>query len=345
MNRALIIQTAFLGDLILTLPLLQRLKQEFEDAKIDMLVIPSTKELLADNSLINEVIVYDKRRTGIRGLLKLSRFLKGKKYDVILSPHRSSRSAIIAKLSAAKQSVSFDSSALSFLYNNLVKYERGKHEIQRNLSLLKPLEINESSIIPPELFISERQKVKVDEILNKGSIIERKFAAIAPGAVWMTKRYPEEKYSRLARILSDNGVEIVLIGGKNDAEISRKIVRELSGLKVTDLTGTLSVLESAEVIRKAGVLICNDSAPLHMGNAVGTPVFAVFGSTVPAFGFYPYNNSDEVFETTGLDCRPCGIHGRKSCPLKTLDCLELIDERSIAIEVLHLLGKAVPKPG
>ena len=338
MKRILIIQTAFLGDLILTLPVIQVLKDKQPDLEIDILVIPSTAEALDNNPNLSKVIMYDKKNSGIGKLLKISGELRKNSYDVIISPHRSGRSALLSYLSFAGKSITFDTSAMNQLYKKTVKYEKGIHEIQRNLRLLEPLGISEKEIIRPELFISKAEIDSVEMLLKDFGIKpDEKFVTIAPGSVWFTKRFPESKFSKICCLLAGKGIKTILIGGKSDTESGRSIEKSCGIPLVKNIAGRLSVLQSAEIVRRSSVLITNDSAPLHIGNAVETPVFAIFGSTIPGFGFYPYGKSDKIFEFNGLHCRPCGIHGRTSCPMDTLDCMMKIDESDITEEVISLL--------
>ncbi len=341
LKRILIIQTAFLGDLVLTLPVIQIIKEKLPDAEVDVLVIPSTAELLNHNSLIRKVIIYDKKISGIGKLLKIANELRNSSYDVIISPHRSARSALISYLSFPDLSISFDTSTLSFLYNETVKYEKGIHEIQRNLKLLDPLGISESVIVRPELFISNIERESVDEVLDGLDVpTGEKFVTIAPGSVWFTKRFPESKFINICNFLSVEGIKTILIGGMSDFETAERIVEGCRSPLINSVAGKLSVLESAELVRRSSVLLTNDSAPLHIGNAVNTPVYAIFGSTVPGFGFYPYGKPDNIFEVNGLSCRPCGIHGRTNCPVDTLDCMKMINESNVTEKIISLVRQA-----
>ncbi|MBL8007853.1 MAG: glycosyltransferase family 9 protein, partial [Ignavibacteria bacterium] len=188
-NKILILQTAFLGDVILTLPLLNVLKKNFPGSEIDFLCIPETSEILINNSCISEIIPYDKRKSGLYGLFELIVKLKKKNYDLIISPHRSYRSSVISYLSSPLRSIAFDISSLSFLYSDKVEYMKNKHEIIRNLNLLKPIGINVNEIVRPGLFISDNEKRKIDCVFYEHKVKpDEKFIVIAPGSVWFTKR-------------------------------------------------------------------------------------------------------------------------------------------------------------
>lgn len=338
-KKILIIQTAFLGDVILTLPLLQVLKKEFPSAEIDFLCIPATSDLLKNNPYIKEVIVYDKNKSGFKGFLDLIKKLRNKKYDLLISPHRSYRSSLISYFSSAGKTVSFDKSSLSFLYDYKVHYESNIHEIQRNLCLLGPTGKMESQIIKPELFPGESERKKIDKLFTQNKInAGDKLIAIAPGSVWFTKRFPEDKFVKLCDLLESLECKILLIGGKSDSRISDYILTHSVNKNIINTTRSLSILESAELIRRSSLLITNDSAPLHIANSVGTDVIAIFGATVPSFGFYPYGRSDIVIETNGLSCRPCSIHGGNKCPIGTFECMLKINEENIFESVKKILS-------
>jgi heptosyltransferase-2 len=333
-KKILILQTAFLGDVILTLPLVQVLKKNFPESEIDFVCIPGTSEILKNNPHIHEIIPYDKRNAGVNGFTGLIKKLRNRKYGLLISPHRSFRSSLISYLSSPGKSVSFDNSSFGFLYDKKEVYDKDIHEIQRNLSLLNSEGIREKNIIKPELFLSVDDKRKIDCLFYEYKINDsHKIISIAPGSVWFTKKFPEEKFVKLCDLLSDTDYKIFLTGGKNDKRTSDFIANNSRNRKIINVTGHLSVPESAELISRSDILITNDSAPLHIANAVGTDVIAVFGATVPAFGFYPYGKDDIVFETNGLSCRPCAIHGGKKCPVGTFECMLKIDESKIA-EVL-----------
>ncbi len=338
-KKVLILQTAFLGDVILTLPLVQVLKKDFPGSEIDFLCIPGTSGLLGNNPYINEVIEYDKKNSGMKGLLDLMKKLRGKKYDLIISPHRSFRSALISFFSSAGKTISFDRSSAGFLYDINVPYADNVHEIQRNLKLLTALGVAGNGIIKPELFPGINEKERVDELLMQNEITgEKKIIAIAPGSVWFTKRFPEEKFAILCDLLRQLDHKIVLIGGEADTGISKRILSMSDNKNIIDLTDRVSILESAEVIRRSALLITNDSAPLHIANSFGTAVIAIFGATVPSFGFYPYGKNDIVIETPGLSCRPCSIHGGNKCPIGTFECMLKIKEERIYESVRKILG-------
>ena len=337
-KKILIVQTAFLGDVILTLPLVQSIKKYSPDSFVSFLCIPSTFGLLENNPNIDEVIIYDKRNEdkGIKKYYELLKKIKEKKFDVIFSPHRSLRSTFISYFSKVPLTISYNKSSFQFLYKKIVEYDKNIHEIQRNLSLLSPFGIFEKEIIKPVLYASDNDKNVVSNFLE-GNKIDGKFITVAPGSMWYTKTYPEEKFTKLFDILREFEIKIVLVGGEDDSGLCSKIIFSSKNSNAFNSAGKLTPLQSAELIKRSSVLVTNDSAPMHLSNAVGTKVIAIFGATVPEFGFYPYGIHDIIFQTDGLKCRPCSIHGGNKCPIKTFVCMNKIDDVKLSKEILKSL--------
>lgn len=188
-DRYLVIQTAFPGDVILTLPMVQALKRARPSSQIDMLVIPSCEPLLQNHPAVSNVIVYDKRGTqsGLGGFLALTKLLRSSEYSAALIPHRSLRSALLARLARIPVRVGFDTSAGSMFMTALIHYDGNAHEWKRNTSLLGGLGILPSGVELPCLYPDKNCAQKIDEALQ-GLAPGRPIVGIAPGSVWKTKR-------------------------------------------------------------------------------------------------------------------------------------------------------------
>jgi len=335
--KILIIHTAFIGDIILATPLIRAVKEGMENAEIYALIKPETRHVLRNNPHLKNIITFDKRGkdSGLAGFLKIGKNIKKEKFDLVISPHRSFRSAMLARASGAKTRVGFDTSTGAFLYNKKVKYDSSIHEIERNLSLARALGI-ESIHKQPQVFPGEEDKVVVDRLLAKaGFKSSGMLVALAPGSIWATKRWPLLYYKKLAQILIKNGTHIVLIGGVADSALGREIATGNENA-IFNAAGRLSLLQSAELLTRCRVLVSNDSAPLHLATAVGTPVIAIFGPTVPAFGFYPTGSKDRIIETP-LPCRPCGLHGGDHCPIGTHACMKNISPEQVFAGTIDFL--------
>jgi heptosyltransferase-2 len=346
-KNILVVQTAFLGDAILTLPLIQVVKDFFSDAHIDVLVVPRAGDVFENHPAVRDRILFDKKGgdRGWQGLRRIASVLRERKYDLAFVPHRSFRSALLTFLARIPIRIGFDRSAGRFLFTKVVKYRRDAHEISRNLSLLEGLGIRDVSHELPRLYPSFEDQRVIDRLLVELEVVNtNNLIALAPGTVWNTKRWLKERFASLAVNLDDAGFEVLLVGGPEDRQLCAE-VHQLSGsTKVYNTAGRLTLLQSAELIRRCKVLVSNDSAPMHLAVGVGTPVVALFGATVPEFGFAPIGPFDTVVETHGLRCRPCSSHGGDTCPIKTFDCMVKITHERVFARVLDVLQRAYIQP-
>lgn len=321
MSGTLVIQTAFLGDVVLTTPLLTRLAEKH--GPVDALVTPTAAALLTGHPAVREVIAYDKRGrdAGVRGWLRMANALRKRDYDRVYLPHRSVRSAALAIATDCTTRIGFADSPASWSYSERVE-PRGEHETARIASLAGPGPVPRTS-----LGLTEVERRAALEWLE-GVGVRREFTALAPGSVWATKRWPG--YADLAARLPGS---IVVVGGPEDRDTALEIVARDPG-RIRSAAGELPLRVSAALIERANVLVTNDSAPLHIAGAVGTRVVAIFGPTVPAFGFGPQGEKDAIAEVHGLTCRPCSRHGPMVCPLLHHRCM-----KDLAVnEVLDLVA-------
>jgi heptosyltransferase-2 len=339
----LIVQTAFLGDVILTLPLAQALTREWPDSSITFVVLPGAASVLDGHPAVRDVITYDKKRSqrGLFAMLRLASGLRRRRFDVALVPHRSLRSALVVAAAGIPRRIGFDRSAGRMLLTDVVRYREDAHEIDRNLSLLAPLGIRPPESRPrPELHPRPADSDAVDAVLHDhrqrvGDFDPGSMVGLAPGSVWKTKRWPAEKFLALARALRRSGYHIVLVGGPEDRALCG-IIAEDPAVTGLNAAGKLTPIQSAELARRCRVLVSNDSAPAHLAAGVGTPVVTIFGATVPSFGFAARGPRDRVIETPGLACRPCSIHGGHRCPIGTFVCMERIIPQAVHDAVLEI---------
>ncbi len=318
MDNILVIQTAFIGDAVLTLPLIQQIKLKYPNSSLDVLAIPSSKEIFENSPYVNNVFIYDKRNTekGIRALLKLGKKLKGNKYTLLFSPHRSFRSSVLVMLSGVKETYGFDNSSLKYVYRNIITYNIEEHEVLRNLRLISFDEKEDDWRKLPILSIPQTTKEKVNEFLKLNNI--DKFICVAPGTVWETKKYPTDYFVKIVKYFSDRDYNVIITGSKNEKELCEKFIA--INKNVINVAGTFTIPETIELIGYAKLLICNDSAPTHFGMIKDIKVLTLYCSTVAEFGFYPYNSKSKYLSYDNLKCKPCGIHGFTDCPIKTFEC-------------------------
>lgn len=318
----LVIQTAFLGDVVLTTPLLTRLAGQH--GPVDLVVTPAAAPLLQGHSAVREIIPFDKRGrdAGWGGVLRLGRALRARRYQRVFLPHRSLRSAALALLSGARERIGFAGAAGAWTYSRRIAVPEG-HETARLAALAGP-----GPTPPPSLGLGAADRAAAAAWLEQAGIAGG-FIALAPGSVWATKRWPG-----FADLAADLPGTVVVIGGPEEALAGRAIAAR-SPDRIHSAAGALPLRASTALIELAAVLVTNDSAPLHLAGAVGTPVVAIFGPTVPAFGFGPLGSDDRTVEHPGLACRPCSRHGPMVCPLGHHRCM-----KEISVEQVHAAVKA-----
>ncbi len=313
MNRILIIQTAFLGDVILATPVISEMKRLFPDSTIDVLVKKGNEALLQNNPHLNKILVFDKSKGKYRSILQLIRQFRSRKYDLVINLQRFGSSGIITALSGAKKKYGFKKNPFSFAFTKTFDHQidNGLHEVERNLSVIK--EFGPVTKKRPELFPSKDHFAKISTFTSV------EFFCFAPASVWFTKQLPKEKWIELIQQKSLEGA-IYLLGGKDDETLCQEIIDLAKISNAQNLAGKLNLLESAAMMSKAKRNFVNDSGPLHLASAMNAPVTAFFCSTIPGFGFGPLSEDSEIKEVLNLSCRPCGLHGHKACPKGHFKC-------------------------
>jgi len=308
-TSTLVIQTAHLGDVVLTLPLLARLAQVH--GPVDVVTTPAAIDIVRRQPSVRQAISFDKSsRIGAGGVLRLGRGLRRARYHQIYLPHGSVRSAIVARLTGAGERVGFAGSPGAFLYSRRVAEPARGHRSRRLLALAPP----GPDPAVPWLELPAESRIKAAAWLEQ-SAIPPGFVVLAPGARWATKRWPY--FPELASRLS---CPLVVVGGPEDVDRGQAILRSARG-PAGNAAGAFTIVETAALIERSALLVTNDSLSLHLASALGRPVVALFGPTAPGFGFGPTGPEDEVVEHDTLGCRPCSVHGPRVCPLGHHRCL------------------------
>jgi heptosyltransferase-2 len=334
--KILVVQTAFIGDVLLVTPVFQVLRRHWPAGRVHAVVIPSGYPVLEHNPNIDRIFVFDKHKqnSGISGLLRLSQQLRREMYDIVVAPHRSLRTALLVRLTGAAIRIGFDLNSGRLCYSHHVPYDRNRHEVDRNLSLLKPLGISAGKVAP-DIYSTEEERRQIADLLAE-SWAQNPLIVLAPGSIWPTKRWPAASFMELAKTLLEHGLSVCLIGGLQDHALCSRIAA-VSPKQILNTAGSLSLRASAELLRHARLLVSNDSAPLHLASATGTPTLALFGPTVPAFGFAPYRDNSVVMELD-LPCRPCSIHGGRRCPIQTHACMRDLTAAAVFERAIKLMN-------
>ena len=332
--RILIIHTAFIGDIVLSTPLIKKIKDTYPDSDITYVTTPSGEAILKNNPHLNNIIVYDKRgeHKGISGVWQLGKRLRYENFNMVITPHRYLRSSILSWLSRSPIRKGYDIASGSCLFTEKIKYDRTKHEVEKLLSFVDPENKKRYEI---ELYPGEKEKMKGDNLWKENLLEDKKVVVLAPGSKWFTKQWPVEYFNKLAESLKKlSNVRLIVVGGKD--EINLPIEKE----NIIDMRGKTSLLELADILSRADVVVTNDSSPIHIASAFKKPrIFALFGPTIEKFGFFPWSLNSKVFQVDRLKCRPCGIHGGKSCPEKHFKCMRDILPEEVFNEIKKYLGE------
>jgi heptosyltransferase-2 len=328
----LLIQTAFIGDVILATALVEYLAQHEPYAPLDVLVRRGNEGLLAGNPHIRRVLIWDKKSRKYPNLLRLLRQIRQEEYYQVVTLQRFASTGFLTAFSGAPLRAGFAENPFSRFFTRRVPHVigDGTHEVARNLRLL-PEAVSEAALPRPRLY-----PTPADEAAAAPYAAVGEYVCLAPTSVWFTKQYPEEKWLELLAALPA-GLPVYLLGGPPDTAACERITRAAARPGLINLSGKLSLLASAALMRGAVLNYVNDSAPLHLCSATDAPVCAIFCSTVPAFGFGPLSTFARIVEHPGpLACRPCGLHGHARCPLGHFRCAREIE----TTQLLAVLAEA-----
>lgn len=321
MQKMLVIQTAFIGDVVLATGILEKLHAHFPDASISILVRKGNESLFTGHPFIHNVLVWDKKGSKYANLFAVLKQIRRSKYDLVINVQRFAATGILTAFSGGKQTIGFDKNPFSFLFSDVVRHvisegDHTMHEIERNHELIRSF--TDDKAARPRLYPSAADMSAVAMWKT------RPYVCIAPASVWFTKQFPKEQWIQLVQALPKH-LQVCLLGAPGDLPLCDEIAAACAGRSVVNLAGKLRFLESAALQQDAVMNYVNDSAPMHFASSVNAPVTAVYCSTIPAFGFGPLSDNSHVVEVAeSLSCRPCGLHGKKACPQVHFNCARLI---------------------
>lgn len=333
----LVVQTAFLGDVVLTTPLFRALRRLHPGSRLAALVTPQAAPLLEEDPHLDLVLRYDKK--GGQSLWAMARALRGR-FDLLLSPHRSHRSSLLALASGARRRIGFADAAFPWCYHAVVPRPLALHEVDRNLALLRGLG---HEALPGDRVLhvgyTAKESDAVDRVLRAHGVGPTEpLAGLCPGSIWPTKRWPAEAFSEAGKRLAAHGFRVVVLGGPDDEGVGRQVCDGLGGGAVL-AAGATPLKALAAWMDRLRVLVTNDSAPLHVAAARGTPAVAVFGATTTTLGFGPFHPNSRVAQAQ-VACRPCGLHGGRRCPEGHFRCMNEVTPAAVSALCLELLGGA-----
>jgi heptosyltransferase-2 len=380
-TETLFIQTAFVGDLLLSIPVLKELRKLNPAGRIALLCRKGLGEFMLKAGLVDEICEIEKGSANddVSWIAARAQF-RGRAFSLVLCPHESFRSAKFAFAIKAKKKIGYKRFFNALIFTDRVERPMALPEAMRQLALLVPLGkgygeatddkwrkrladyekqtlrggLLESGHLAPvprwaEMSVPSllelKSAFKNEQTLSSSSaqaLVKRwnlspqkRIAVLAPGSVWPTKMWNLDGYTRVARELLHDGWQVLALGAKPEIEICQKLARRAPG--VISVAGETKLWESTELIALATLVICNDSGAMHMASAAATPAVSIFGPTVLDFGYRPWQHRSRVVQVD-LECRPCGKHGSKECPLGTHACMKKVAPEAVLASARSLLS-------
>jgi len=328
----LLIQTAFIGDVILATALLDYLHQTEPDTPVDFLVRKGNEGLIQQHPHVRQVLIWDKKQGKYRGLWQLLRQIRASHYNRVITLQRFASTGFLTAFSGATERIGFNKNPFAWGFTRTQPHVigNGTHEVARNLHLLAPT--YQGLLLRPRLYPTPADEAAAAPYIAQAG----RYICIAPTSVWFTKQFPQEQWLKLLATLPPQ-YRVYLLGGPPDVAACEHLLQASHHTNIVNLAGRLSLLASAALMRGAVLNYVNDSAPMHLCSAVDAPTCAVYCSTVPSFGFGPLSPFARVVEIKGeLPCRPCGLHGYAKCPLGHFRCAHDIE----TAQLLAVLAEA-----
>ncbi|QEC42628.1 glycosyltransferase family 9 protein [Pseudobacter ginsenosidimutans] len=332
--KFLIVRFSSIGDIVLTTPVVRCLKKQAVTAEVHYLTKKTFLPVLAANPYI------DKIHTLENDLDAVINKLQDEDFDYVIDLHHNLRTLRV-KRGLDKQSFSFDKLNIKKWLLTSFKINRmpDVHIVDRYLDTLKSFNIkNDGQGL--DYFIPEKDQVKEEDIPASH---HAGYIGVVIGAALNTKKYPLHKLKELCSIIDH---PIMLLGGKEDREEGDAIAAP-DPVKIYNACGKFNINESADLVRRAKLIISNDTGLMHIASAFRKPVISIWGNTVPEFGMYPYYpkaapgapSMFDIMEVKGLGCRPCSKIGYDKCPKKHFKCMELTSPESVYEKVKERLGR------
>jgi heptosyltransferase-2 len=354
---SLVVQTSFLGDIVLSTPLIAELASR---GPVDVLTTPEGSAILRNNPHIRNLIVYDRRDAdrGVAGFARTASRIRhagqhgppdfsgevrrdrDSFYEAAYLAQGSIRSALLVLSIGVRRRIGFNTSEGRRLYTERVEYRADRHHAERLwwLSMSDCADPPSREQITPQIYPSiddhhAAEKILRDKLLD----YNRPVVALAPGSAWGTKRWPF--YPELAVKIAER-CNVVVVGGNADVELGNLIISQLPEGCGANAAGRLGILASAALIARSRLLVSNDSAPQHLAAAMGTPTISIFGPTAPQFGFGPLAPGSSVAGIDELTCRPCDRHGPQRCPLGHWRCMREVSSEYVFGLLSQTLSRA-----
>lgn len=324
--KILIIQPSRIGDVIFSLPVLSALRKKYPKAWIGWIVDERCAAILEGNKLIDEVIVFDRKKASIPYIIQFCKYLRSKNIDLSIDLHGLFKSAFLVFLAGARYRIASASTRgmkeLSWLFSKEVKPRKEEmHCVERHLVAAGYIGCSNENIDYP-IGIGETEKASIKDILKQKNVsYEKPLVVVHPGGGWISRRWFPERFAGLIeRIMSDAKSQVILVGGKEGGKSEVGLNQEIkSQIKypVIDLTGELNLKELMALLSLCTVFVGNEAGPMHIAVALNIPVVALLGPTDPN-RTGPYKGRVRIVRHP-VECQPCR---KRSCSKR--DCMKLI---------------------
>ncbi|WP_413561013.1 glycosyltransferase family 9 protein [Bdellovibrio sp. HCB209] len=343
----LVVQTAFLGDLLLAIPLLKRCRQIWPEQKLGLVCRKGFGDIFLKTKLVDHV--FEIKKGDAQTYNNILQQLNSFEVNHLVSPHESMRTIFFCRKIKAQKKISFQKFWSFLAFDVRVKKPMILPDPLRQMSLLQPVDQQLPGLLsayaetekpyitdkkgqlsapPAWASMSLRESVlshtQVYQDLQKRydlqGVNEDRAVLLFPGSVWATKRWTKEGFIETGKNLQSLGYQVYVMGGPGEEALAEEVAQEIP--RSISVAGKTSILESAQLIARARLVVGNDSASTHLAAMCETPLIAVFGPTVLRFGFRPWSAQTFIAQKENLACRPCGKHGHNVCPIKTHVCMK-----------------------
>lgn len=325
--KILVIQTAFIGDVVLTTAMLRAIQKKYPETNIDFIGVSSGCEVLKDFPNLTTHPL--RKKPMVLGFNEMVRKFNEVEFDIIFCVHRSLRSLLLAKKIKAKRKVSFSSFfSKIFGFDSIPypKYSEDVHYAEKPLKLIEK-DIGKIADKLPSLYNNQTDQIWANQQIE--NFTKRSYFVLSPFSVWGTKMWFADRFAKACiELCKNSNVAVVITGANNPQEriiastIAEKVIQ--SGGEALNLVGQTTMGQLKAVIQKSKLVLSNDSAAVHIAAAFQVPTVAIFGPTVKKWGFFPLSNQSTVVERKDLICRPCSLHGPQKCPKVHFKCMNEI---------------------
>ena len=372
-RKILLIKLSAVGDVIHTIPVLNKLRRRYPSAQLDWLVTPAIAELLRHNPAITNVIEFAREDWSrpwtpapFVSYARLAAKLRANGYDLVIDMHGQFRTAVFALATGAPVRIGFDrprargwgASPRTFSAEARKHAWQGAregswlaytdhipvptldlHAVDRYLSVGPILGLEED---PPDFSfpIPQAASANIESLLHRHDIAGAPLVAMAPGTIWETKHWGTDKFAEVARHFLQKGFAVALMGSRRERVVCEEVARLAPGS--VDVAGETTLTELAALVRRSAISVTNDSGPMHLAVALGRPVVSVFGPTDPIW-IGPYGRADAVLRA-GVPCSPCLLRQLSRCRYDHV-CMENVSAPAVIERMERVLGNGAGATG